>query len=146
MAHFAEVDSDNRVIRVIVVDDADTADADGVEVESIGEAFCQLCTGSTNRWIQTSYRTREGTHPDGNPLRHRYAGEGLIYDETNDVFRDTQPFGGAVLNETTWAWDYPTTPPQDGKPYVWDEETESWVERDPTPQELADKAALEAAE
>ena len=68
----------------------------------------------------------------------------MIYDETNDVFHDAQTLAGTVLNETTWTWDYPSPPPQDGKPYEWDEVTEAWVERAPTPQELADKAAWEA--
>ena len=53
MAHFAELDENNIVLRVIVVANADTANDDGVEVESIGARFCQNLLGG--RWVQTSY-------------------------------------------------------------------------------------------
>ena len=75
MAHFAELDSNNVVLRVIVVDNKDTADAHGVEKEYIGAAFCERVLGGT--WKQTSY--------NGN-LRGKYAGIGDTYDEANDVF------------------------------------------------------------
>ena len=52
MAHFVELDDDNKVIRGIVVNNADTADADGVEDESIGIAFCRKLLGGT--WKRTS--------------------------------------------------------------------------------------------
>ena len=41
MAHFAKLDSNNIVTQVVVVDDKDTKDSNGNEVESIGIAFCQ---------------------------------------------------------------------------------------------------------
>ena len=53
MAHFAELDADNMVKRVIVVSNSDTADASGVEKEYIGAAFCERLLGGT--WKQTSY-------------------------------------------------------------------------------------------
>ncbi len=53
MAHFAELDSNNVVLRVVVVDNKDTADANGVEKEHIGAAFCERLFGGT--WKQTSY-------------------------------------------------------------------------------------------
>ena len=65
MAHFAELDSNNVVLRVIVVDNKDTADAAGVEKEHIGAAFCERLLGG--RWVQTSY--------NGNK-RKNYAGIG----------------------------------------------------------------------
>ena len=75
MAHFAELDSNNVVLRVIVVDNKDTADAHGVEKEYIGAAFCERVLGGT--WKQTSY--------NGN-FRGRYAGIGYTYNAQLDEF------------------------------------------------------------
>jgi hypothetical protein len=75
MAHFAELDSNKVVLRVIVVDNKDTADAYGVEKEYIGAAFCERVLGGT--WKQTSY--------NGN-FRGRYAGIGYTYDAQLDEF------------------------------------------------------------
>jgi hypothetical protein len=75
MAHFAELDSNNKVIRVVVIANRDTSDASGVEKESIGIAHCQKLFGG--KWIQTSY--------NGN-FRGCYAGIGMKYDETTDTF------------------------------------------------------------
>ena len=75
MAHFAELDSNNVVLRVIVVDNKDTSDAYGVEKEYIGTAFCERVLGGT--WKQTSY--------NGN-FRGRYAGIGYTYDAQLDEF------------------------------------------------------------
>jgi len=75
MAHFAELDSNNVVLRVIVVDNKDTSDANGVEKEYIGAAFCERVLGGT--WKQTSY--------NGN-MRGKYAGIGDTYDAQLDEF------------------------------------------------------------
>jgi len=75
MAHFAELDVNNIVLRVIVVDNKDTADAHGVEKEYIGTAFCERVLGGT--WKQTSY--------NGN-MRGRYAGIGYTYNAQLDEF------------------------------------------------------------
>jgi hypothetical protein len=75
MAHFAELDSNNVVLRVIVVDNKDTSDAYGVEKEYIGAAFCERVLGGT--WKQTSY--------NGN-MRGRYAGIGYTYNAQLDEF------------------------------------------------------------
>jgi len=75
MAHFAELDSNKVVLRVIVVDNKDTSDAYGVEKEYIGAAFCERVLGGT--WKQTSY--------NGN-FRGKYAGIGDTFDEVNNVF------------------------------------------------------------
>lgn len=87
MAHFAELDENNVVLRVIVIADKDTADADGVEQESIGVAFCESLYGGT--WKQTSYN---------NNIRGRFAGIGSIYDAGNDVFIDPAP--AAILDDS----------------------------------------------
>jgi hypothetical protein len=75
MAHFAQLDSNNVVIQVIVVDNKDTADAYGTEKEHIGAAFCERVLGGT--WKQTSY--------NGN-MRGRYAGIGYTYNAQLDEF------------------------------------------------------------
>jgi len=75
MAHFAELDSNNEVIRVIVVHDNELVDENGVEVEQKGIDFCKSLFGGT--WAQTSY--------NGN-FRGCFAGKGFVYDSENDVF------------------------------------------------------------
>lgn len=80
MAHFAELDANNVVLRVIVVDDKDTSDAFGVEKEYIGAAFCERLLGG--RWIKTSY--------NGN-IRKRYAGIGMVYLPEHDHFAGPRP-------------------------------------------------------
>lgn len=77
MAHFAELDNMNKVIRVIVVDNKDTSDENGIEKEEIGIAFCKSLFGENTKWIQTSYNAN---------FRGIYAGIGDTYDEDNDVF------------------------------------------------------------
>jgi len=117
MAHFAEIDQFGKVKRVIVVANADTADASGVEKEHIGAAFCEKLFGGT--WKQTSY--------NGN-FRKNYAGIGYTYDATRDAFIPPQPFPSWVVNEATCQWQAPTPMPTDGKRYSWDEATLSWKE------------------
>jgi hypothetical protein len=117
MAHFAQLDSNNVVVQVIVVGNADTADANGVEKEHIGAAFCERLLGGV--WKQTSY--------NGN-MRKRYAGIGYTYDADRDAFIAPKPFPSWVLNNTTVDWEAPVARPNDDKMYRWDEETLSWVE------------------
>jgi len=78
MAHFAELDENNVVLRVVVVDNKDTSDANGVEKEHIGAAFLERILGG--RWVQTSY--------NGN-IRKRYAGAGMVYLPEHDQFAAT---------------------------------------------------------
>ena len=117
MAHFAEIDDNNVVLRVIVVANKDTADANGNEVDSIGVAFCQRLLGGN--WKQTSY--------NGN-IRKNYAGVGYTYDAGIDAFVPPKPYPSWVLNSNTAQWKAPVPMPQDGKMYSWDEATQSWVE------------------
>jgi hypothetical protein len=75
MAHFAEIDQTNIVLRVIVVDNKDTRDQEGKENEAIGAKFCHDLLGG--RWVQTSY--------NGN-IRGSFAGIGYLYDPIQDIF------------------------------------------------------------
>lgn len=121
MAHFAELDANNVVLRVIVVNNKDTSDANGVEKEYIGAAFCERLFGGT--WKQTSY--------NGN-FRKNYAGIGFTYDATRDAFVPPKPQEGTwVFNEDTCQWERPLPMPKDGKTYNWDEATQSWVKITP---------------
>lgn len=117
MAHFAELDSNNVVLRVIVVANADTSSADGTEKEYIGQAFCERLLGGT--WKQTSYNAK---------FRKNYAGVGYTYDAQRDAFIPPQPYPSWQLNEDICLWDAPVPMPTDGKMYSWDEDKQTWVE------------------
>lgn len=119
MAHFAELDENNVVLRVIVVSNKDTSDADGVEDESIGIAFCRRLFGG--KWIQTSYNAN---------FRKNYAGIGYTYDSALDAFIAPKPDDGEtwVLDTQKAQWVHPLAMPEDGKNYKWNETTQSWDE------------------
>jgi len=117
MAHFAEIDNNNIVQRVIVVSNADLLDENGVEQEALGVAVCQsVCGGGT--WIQTSYNHN---------FRKKYAGIGDKYDATANVFYNpVAPFPSWTL-DANYDWQPPTPMPTEDGPYWWDEDTLSWV-------------------
>jgi hypothetical protein len=125
MAHFAEIDDLNTVLRVLVVDDKDTQDNNGTEVEAIGAKY--LSDGFGGVWKQTSYNTTGNVHNlGGTPFRKNYAGIGYTYDETRDAFIPPKPFDSWTLNEHTCEWDAPEPYPDDSKIYKWNEDTTSW--------------------
>jgi len=103
MAHFAKIDSNNKVETVIVAPDQ-------AYVDSLG-----------GRWIQTSYNTLAGVHYDpitGQPsadqskaLRKNYAGKGMNYDESRDAFISDQPYPSWTLNETSCIYEPPVAVP-----------------------------------
>ena len=127
MAHFAEINDLKKVIRVLVLDDKDTQDADGNEVESIGATYLHDGFGGT--WVRTSYNTQGGVHKlGGTPFRKNYAGRGYTYDEARDAFIPPKPYPSWTLNGTTCLWDPPVAYPNDGKEYNWNESTTSWDE------------------
>jgi len=130
MAHFAQLDSNNVVTRVIVVNNDDTSDFNGVEVESIGVAFCQKLLGAETNWKQTSYN---------NNMRGNYAGIGMTYMSgvatlgvgSTDIFINQQPFASWTISTTAAQWEPPSTPGvaptltdaqlATGSYYVWNE-------------------------
>jgi len=137
MAHFATLDSNNKVINVEVVNNAVITDSNGDEQEQLGIDFLeQIHGGGGVTYKQTSYNYK---------MRKNYAQIGGTYDATKDAFIDPRPVGRAspfvvdqvtwnswVLNDTTCKWEPPTAYPSDGKSYVWDESSTSWKE-DPNP-------------
>lgn len=119
MAHFAEIDSNNLVMRVLVVDN---------EHEANGQHYLAEEVGLGGKWIQTSYNTYGGEHKNGGtPLRKNYAGIGFIYDEEKDAFIPPKPYTSWILNEETCLWEAPIPYPLDENAYVWDEMSLSWT-------------------
>ncbi len=120
MAHFAELDENNIVLRVCVVDDAHEDD---------GENWCKNFWGGT--WKQTSYN---------NNIRYNYAGIGFTYDPERDAFYSPAPFPSWVLDDKC-IWQPPVEYPgvlgerkslEDKPQYYWDESSTSWIENDKT--------------
>ena len=111
MAHFAEVDENDIVLRVLVV---------GNDQEHRGQEFLADDLGLGGTWVQTSY--------NGN-MRKNFAGIGMKFDRVRDAFIPEQPFASWILNEETCLWEAPTPMPvEEGKMFTWDEDTTSWVE------------------
>ena len=104
MSHFAEIDSDSIVQRVIV------AEQDFINSGAVGDSF---------NWVQTSY--------NGN-FRKNYAGTGYTYDKTKDAFIAPQPYPSWTLVDATCQWEAPVTYPSDDKMYEWNETDTAWDE------------------
>ena len=117
MAHFAELDNDNNVIRVIVVDNNDILDENGNESEEVGINFCTQLLGGI--WKQTSYNAT---------FRKNYAGIGYTFDAEKDAFIPPKPFSKWVLNEDTCLWEAPVAYPDDEKRYAWNDNKGEWEE------------------
>jgi hypothetical protein len=82
MAHFAEIDKDNKVIRVLLVPD---------EQEKRGQTYLSKDLGMGGTWIQTSYNAK---------IRGKYAGIGDTYDAEKDEFISPDPIPDVVVDET----------------------------------------------
>jgi hypothetical protein len=108
MAHFAEINEDGVVVRVLVVPDAQ---------EHRGQEFLADDLGLGGTWVQTSYNAR---------IRKNYAGIGMTYDNTRDAFIPEQPFASWTLDEETCQWEAPVAYPKDGVMYMWNEELTDW--------------------
>lgn len=124
MAHFAELDENNKVIRIIAVNNQELLDDSGEESEEKGIAFCKSLYGEETKWVQTSYNAS---------FRYNYAGFGYTYDPVNDAFIPPTIFESWVLDET-FNWQSPVPMPEDGKMYFWDEDFLSWKEAVHTPE------------
>lgn len=107
MSHFAEIDQNNIVLRVLVGDNS---------LPDEGKSWFEDNLGGT--WVQTSY--------NGNFRKH-FAGIGFTYDAERDAFIPPKPFESWILNEETCIWEAPIPYPAEGSWY-WDEEQQSWAE------------------
>ena len=139
MGHWAKIDDNNIVKEVIVIKESELDTGNW---------------GDKSKWIKTSYNTFEGKHyvpkdhqdwseesaDQSKALRFRYAGIGMYYDATNDVFYEQKPFASWTLNKTAWIWEAPIAYPAltqeqiDARNYyTWDEDayqadnTQGWV-------------------
>jgi hypothetical protein len=105
MSHWAEIDSNNKVIRVLVGDNNSSDE---------GQSFMESLGGT---WIKTSYNGK---------IRKNFAGIGFEYRQDIDAFVAPQPFASWTL-DTNAKWQAPKPYPTDGKLYEWNEDSQAWV-------------------
>ena len=106
MSHWAEIDNNNKVIRVLVGDNNDPNGDEGYQwlIDNLGGI-----------WIQTSYN---------NTIRKQFAGIDYTYDAVNDVFVRPQPYPSWTL-DSNFDWQPPVNKPSEGL-FFWDEENLKW--------------------
>lgn len=107
MSHFAEINENNVVIRVLVGNNDFPNEGHDWFVENLG-----------GTWIQTSYNAT---------IRKNFASVGYSYDPDLDAFIPPKPYESWVLDGATCNWQAPTPYPDDGQPYQYEEPTTSWV-------------------
>jgi hypothetical protein len=108
MAHFAEIDENSIVTRVLVTDNNDSNGDEGYQ---------WLLDNFGGTWVKTSYNAN---------IRKNFAGIGFTYDPIRDAFISPQPFASWTLIEDTCQWTAPTPYPTDGFLYNWDEAAQQW--------------------
>lgn len=106
MSHFAEVDENGLVLRVLVGDNSMTNEGHDWFIKNLG-----------GLWIQTSYR---------GSVRKNFASVGFSYDKDRDAFIPPKPYNSWILDEETCLWNPPVKHPEDGQTYQWSEEETSW--------------------
>jgi hypothetical protein len=108
MAHWAEINENNIVIRVTVGDNNDPNGDEGYQwlIDNLG-----------GTWIKTSYNAL---------IRKKFAAIGDTYDRQIDAFVPPKPFNSWVLDEEKWRWESPIEYPVDDFDYEWNETTTSW--------------------
>jgi hypothetical protein len=108
MSHWAEIDENKIVVRVLVGDNNDSNNDEGYQwlIDNLG-----------GTWIKTSYNAK---------IKGKFAGIGDFYNEEEDIFIAPQPYSSWIRNGSLW--EPPTPIPTDGKEYDWDETTTSWIE------------------
>jgi hypothetical protein len=130
MAHFAQIDDNNIVQRVLVIDQAEVDTGNW---------------GDPSKWIQTSYNTRGGIYfipntgtpdPDqSKAFRKNYAGIGFTWlpdGPQGGGFTPPQPYPSWLMNPSSYLWEAPVPMPSEPWPpgvanYEWDESTQSWI-------------------
>lgn len=125
MAHFAQIDSNNKVVQVVVINNNILINNNGLEDENLGIEFCKSLYGQDTNWLKTSYNTKGNVYykyvmgDDGlmakvldedqsKVFRGNFAGINSTYDPVNDVFIDEKPVDDGLtyeLNTTKWTWE-----------------------------------------
>lgn len=108
MAHFAEIDKNNIVLRVLVTDNNDPNGDEGYQwlIDTFG-----------GTWVKTSYN---------GAIRKNFAAVGYFYDEDLDAFITPRPYESWIFDTKKYSWKAPEPYPTDGFSYLWNEETMSW--------------------
>ena len=130
MAHFAKLGTNNEILEIHVVADADTATQGGFEREDFGVVHLERTTGHVD-WKRCSYNTRDGVHLlGGTPFRANYPGIGWFYSSEHDIFyeprptdRDGDTCNSWTLNTTTGKWQ----PPIEQPTTLTDEQLEAFI-------------------
>jgi hypothetical protein len=118
MSHWAEIDENSTVLRVLVGDNNDPNGDEGYQwlIDNLG-----------GTWIKTSYNTQGNVHAlGGTPLHKNYACIGYSWDGTG--FIAPKPYPSWSLDLFSYLWQAPVAKPEDDKIYIWDESTLSWKE------------------
>lgn len=110
MSHWAELDENNVVLRVLV---GDNNDPNG------DEGYQWLLDNLGGTWVKTSYNAT---------IRKNFAGIGYTYDEALDAFIPPKPYASWILDEDLAQWKAPVEHPNDGKFYIWNENDQMWEE------------------
>ena len=134
MSHFAEIDGNNIVKRVLVVDD-------GQEYRGADHLAFDLMLGGT--WVQCSYNTFYGTHKQNKaPMRHTYPSIGFIYNPIYDIFMKPCDYRTWYIEVTelsgddvdhagrrlsSFEWMPPVKVPLDGNVYTYSDEITGWT-------------------
>ena len=148
MAHFAKISETNEILSVVVVNNNDILNADGVEDETVGQQYLETHNNwPAQMWIQTSYNTSGGTHSGGGTaLRGNYAGIGYTWDEDDQIFWPKKPHASWVKHIESASWKSPigdapeltaeqitqNTPANENTPnthfwiYDWNESEQTW--------------------
>lgn len=117
MAHYACLDENDEVTKVIVIDN--------VEEYTLGIAGIEQRLAAIygyGIWLKTSYNKK---------VRGNYAGIGFSYHSDADTFVRPIPHSGWVLNKDKTDWeapiDMPTAELADDELYIWDDSLEDWI-------------------
>ena len=120
MATFAEIDSNNKVLRVVAACDTDVAAYGGDQSEKAAENFRRTVPLSVNgvKWVQTS-----------STFRGHRCNVGETFDAALNIFKGDQPYPSWTLNTTTGFYEAPKAKPEgdiEDKYFIWDEDLQDW--------------------
>lgn len=120
MAHFAELDINNVVVRVIVVNNDVIQNLPFPESEAVGVQFCKATFPESGEWKQTSVN---------NNFRKNFACIGYTYDPVKDAFCQQKPafYTSWVFNGNTCRWEPPVPRPM-SVPNRWSERDLAWID------------------